>query len=118
MNFPWARALVVGAASGFLAGLLGIGGGVLKVPGLVLLVGMTQYIAAGTSTATNIASAAAAVIAFSANGSVDYLTALIVFAGASVGAWMGSHHLHRVPEHILAGVFSIVMVIAAVRMWF
>ncbi len=117
MKLSWPRIVAVGLASGFLAGLLGIGGGVLKVPGLVLFVGMDQYIAAGTSVATNVASGTAAVITFGANGSVDWWTAFLVFLGAAGGAWVGSHNLQRIPEHLLAAVFSVVMIIAAVRMF-
>ena len=113
----WAKAIAIGLASGFAAGLLGIGGGVIKVPGLVLILGMSQYMAAGTSVATNLLSAATAVVAFGSEGAVDWVTAAIVFAGGAAGAWLGAHYLERVPEHLLAGVFSAVMVIAAVRMF-
>jgi uncharacterized membrane protein YfcA len=111
------KALVVGIVAGFLSGLLGVGGGVIVVPGLVLLVGLDQYNAAATSGATIVLSASAALIAFSTNGSVQWGTAAIIFIGSAAGAWLGSHYLHKVPEHLLAGVFSVVMVIAAVRMW-
>ena len=111
------RALGIGIVAGFLSGLLGIGGGVIVVPGLVLLVGLDQYEASATSAATIVLSASAAVVSFGFNGSVDWATAALIFAGSAVGAWFGARHLERVPEHILAGVFSAVMVVAAVRMW-
>ena len=113
----WAKAIAIGLVSGFAAGLLGIGGGVVKVPGLVLILGMTQYLAAGTSVATNLLSAATAVIAFGSEGAVNWVTAAIVFAGGAAGAWLGAHYLERVPEYLLAGVFSVVLVISAVRMF-
>lgn len=113
----WPKALGVGVVAGFASGLLGIGGGVIVVPGLVLLLGMDQYNAAATSVATIVVSASAALIAFGTNGSVDWPTALVIFAGSASGAWLGAHYLNRVPEHLLAAVFSVVMVIAAVRMW-
>jgi uncharacterized membrane protein YfcA len=111
------KALAVGVVAGFLSGLLGVGGGVIVVPGLVLLVGLDQYSAAATSGATIVLSASAALISFTTNGSVQWGTAAIIFVGSAVGAWVGSHYLHKVPEHVLAGVFSVVMMIAAVRMW-
>ena len=117
MGIVWLKALAVGVVAGFASGLLGIGGGVIVVPGLVLLVGLDQYKATATSVATIVLSASAGLIAFSMNGSVDWLTAAIVFIGSASGAWIGAHYLERVPEHLLAGVFSVVMVIAAVRMW-
>lgn len=117
MGFPWVKALLVGAVAGFASGLLGIGGGVIVVPGLVLLVGLDQYLAAGTSGATIVLSATAAVVAFGTNGSVAWGTAGIIFVGSAVGAYLGAKYLHKVPEFALASVFSAVMVIAAVRMW-
>lgn len=113
----WPKALAVGIVAGFASGLLGIGGGVIVVPGLILLLGLDQYNAAGTSVATIVVSASAALIAFGTNGSVDWATAAIIFIGSATGAWLGAQYLHRVPEHLLAGVFSVVLVISAIRMW-
>jgi uncharacterized membrane protein YfcA len=118
VEFPWYKAALVGAVAGFMSGLLGIGGGVIVVPGLVLLVGLNQYSAAATSVATIVGSSAAALFAFSSNGSVDWSTAAIVFAGAAVGAWFGARWMDKIPEHWLAGTFALVLATAAVRMWF
>lgn len=118
MDFPWIKAALVGAVAGFLAGLLGIGGGVIVVPGLVLLVGLNQYSAAATSVATIVAFSAAALFTFSGHGDVNWVTAGVVFIGAATGAWAGARWMHRIPEHVLAGTFAAVMAVAAVRMWF
>lgn len=113
----WLKALAVGVVAGFASGLLGIGGGVIVVPGLVLLLGMDQYRASATSVATIVMSASAAAVAFATKGSIDWATAAIIFVGSATGAWLGAKYLDRVPEYLLASVFSVVMVIAAVRMW-
>ncbi len=118
MTFSWPRAAAVGIVAGFLSGLLGIGGGVIVVPGLVLLVGLDQYSAAATSVATIVFSASAALVAFGVGASVGWTTALIVFGGAAVGSWAGARYMHKVPEHVLAGVFALVLAVAAIRMWF
>lgn len=118
MRVKWMIGGLVGLAAGFMSGLLGVGGGVIKMPGLVLLVGLGHYIAAGVSTVTNVLSASAAAATFGTRGSIDFGTAGIVFIGASVGAYLGARHLEKVPEWLLAGTFSVVMVVAAVRMWF
>lgn len=117
VDFPWYKAAVVGAVAGFISGLLGIGGGVIVVPGLVLLVGLNQYSAAATSVATIVGSLAAALFAFSSEGTVDWTTAAIIFIGAAVGAWAGAKWMDRIPEHLLAGTFAAVMGVAAIRMW-
>ena len=41
--------LIIGLAAGFLSGLVGIGGGIIMVPALVLVLGFTQKQAQGTS---------------------------------------------------------------------
>lgn len=109
--------MAIGLVAGFASGLLGIGGGVIVVPGLVLLLRMDQYRAAATSVATIVVSASAALITFGANGSVDWATAVVIFVGSSAGAWLGAQYLDRVPEHLLAGVFSLMLFVSAVRMW-
>ena len=117
MSFSWAKAAIVGIVAGFLSGLLGIGGGVIVVPGLVLLVGLNQHAAAATSVATIVLSASAALFAFGTDGAVDWATAMIVFTGAAAGAWAGAHYMSRIPEHVLAGVFTVVLAVASIRMF-
>jgi uncharacterized membrane protein YfcA len=117
MGFSWFKALLVGLVAGFASGLLGIGGGVIVVPGLVLLVGLTQYTAAATSVVTIVMSASAAVIAFGINGNVDWLVAFLVFLGSGTGAWLGAKFQDRIPEFVLSGVFAVVLLGSAVRMW-
>ncbi|TDI51905.1 MAG: sulfite exporter TauE/SafE family protein [Acidobacteria bacterium] len=118
MQNHWTKAAMVGAAAGFLSGLLGIGGGVIVVPGLVLRVGLSQYSAAATSVATIVATSAAGLYAFSGNGVVNWSTAGVVFVGAAVGAYLGARLIDRVPEQWLAGTMATVMAIASIRMWF
>jgi uncharacterized membrane protein YfcA len=113
-----AKSTLLGTVAGYVAGLLGIGGGILKVPGFVLLLKYDHYRAAATSVATIVLSAAAALYTFSGDGSVQWSSAGVIFIGAAVGAWLGARYMDRVPEHLLAGTFSVVMAISAIRMWF
>lgn len=118
MHLLWIKAAFIGAVAGFLSGLLGIGGGVVVVPGLILLARLNQYKAAATSVATIVAASGAALFAFSREGDVHWFTAAIVFIGAATGAWVGARWMDRIPEHLLAGSFALVMGVAAIRMWF
>lgn len=117
MGFSWAKAAVVGVVAGTVSGLLGIGGGVIVVPGLVLLVGLNQYTAAATSVATITFLTSAGLAAFAYAGSVDWLTAAVIFSGSAIGAVIGTRVLDRIPEYVLAAVFSAVMFAASIRMW-
>lgn len=88
------------------------------MPGFVLLLKMDHYRAAATSVSTIVLSVGAALILFGGDGNVHWISAAYVFIGAAVGAWFGAKHMDRVPEHLLAGTFAVVMAIAAARMWF
>lgn len=110
------RAIVLGLAAGLIGGLFGIGGGVVVVPGLVLWLGFSQHKASGTSVATIIASAGAALIAFAGDGSVDWGAAMLITAGAVVGAAIGARILHLIPASVLTRAFSLLLIVVAVRM--
>ncbi len=109
-------AIPIGLVAGFASGLFGIGGGVIVVPALVLFLGFSQHRASGTSTATILASSAAALVVFSGEGEVDWRAAAYLLSGSAVGAWLGARNLSRVPDRWLSLAFSVVMVVAALRM--
>jgi uncharacterized membrane protein YfcA len=111
------KVVLVGLAAGFLSGLFGVGGGVLMVPALVLVVGMGQRLAHGTSLGAIVPIALAGVIGYAVAGEVDWAASLCLVAGAAVvGAPLGTHLLRVLPVRVLAGVFSVVLLVAAVRM--
>jgi hypothetical protein len=110
------RAIALGLAAGFVGGLFGIGGGVVVVPGLVLWFKFSPHNASGTSVATIIASAGAALASFAGTGSVDWRAAAFITCGAIVGAAIGARILDLIPAKTLTRAFSLLLVIAAVRM--
>jgi uncharacterized membrane protein YfcA len=112
------RAVALGLLAGVLAGLLGIGGGLVIIPGLVLWLGLTQHNASGTSLAAVVASAGAALISFGIDGAVDWRAAMMIAIGALAGVSVGARVLHRIPAKVLARAFSAVVIIAAIRMAF
>ncbi|GAA4781503.1 MULTISPECIES: sulfite exporter TauE/SafE family protein [Microbacterium] len=97
--------LVIGAFAGFLSGLFGVGGGTVIVPLLVLLVGFTQRFGTGTSSAAIIPTAVVGVISYAINGDVDWIAALLIAAGAVVGAQIGVRLLHVLSEPVLRWIF-------------
>lgn len=117
MQVHWLKAVIIGVVAGFLSGLLGIGGGVIIVPAFVLWLHIDQFSATATSVATIAVTAGAALITFGIGDSVDWPVALVVFVGSATGAWFGARFLDRIPEWMLAGGFTVVMTIAAVRMF-
>lgn len=132
MSFPWLliACLACGLASGFLAGLLGIGGGLVVVPALLLLlpfassvplgeIGVPQ-VAVATSLAAMIPTTVTALIAQQRRGAIDraWLARLAPGAclGALIGAWLMPHFDPRVVAAVFvayAGWFSLRMLCAA-----
>lgn len=97
--------------------MFGVGGGIIVVPALVLVFGLSQFQAAGTSSATIVAAAAAGLVAFAVDDQVDWTAALLVFVGSGTGAWLGARSMTRIPERALTTAFAVILAIAGVRMW-
>lgn len=108
--------LAIGFIAGVISGLFGVGGGVVVVPALVLLLGFTQHRASGTSTMAIVASSAAALAVFAGDGDVDWGAGAIVLSGSVFGAAFAARYLDKVPAVGLTRTFSVVLVIAAVRL--
>lgn len=116
MPVPPSKAVALGLVAGLVGGLFGVGGGIVVVPGLVLWLRFDQHNASGTSVATIVASAGAALISFSIDGSVDWRAAAFVAVGAIIGAAIGTRILHRIPAKVLTRAFSVLLIVAAARM--
>ncbi len=85
------KLLLVGCCIGVVSGMLGIGGGVLVIPALVLLFGFAQPRAVGTSLAMLLPPIGVfAVLRYWRAGSVDWSAALTLAAGFALGAFGGA----------------------------
>lgn len=95
----------IGLAAGLLSGLFGVGGGTVIVPLLVLILGFDQRLAAGTSLAAIVPTATVGVVSYAVHGSVAWIPALLLAAGAVVGAQIGTWLLPRTPLTVLRWAF-------------
>jgi hypothetical protein len=82
--------VLVGMVTGILAGFLGVGGGFVRVPALVYVVGASTHIAVGTDLVEIVISGAYGALRHSIEGNVDMMAVLFMIAGAMVGAQVGS----------------------------
>lgn len=114
---PFVPVLLIGVLAGFLAGLFGVGGGILIVPALVLVAGMDQRLAHGTSLASVLPIAAASLITYASHGNVDWPVGLWLSVGAVAGAVIGTRLLHVLPERTLAVLFIVMLVVSAIRLF-
>lgn len=112
-----AKIVLVGLGAGFLSGLFGVGGGILVVPALVMLLAMEQRRAHGTSLAAIVPIALAGVAGYALDGKVDWAASLFLVVGsAGLGAPLGTHLLHVLPQRALALVFALLLLATAARM--
>lgn len=108
----------IGLLSGYLSGLFGVGGGTVIVPLLVMLAAFGQKLASGTSSAAIIPTAAVGVISYAAHGDVDWVAALLLAAGAVVGAQLGTRLLHRLSEPVLRWIFVGFLIVVMISLFF
>jgi uncharacterized membrane protein YfcA len=113
----FAATIGIGLAAGLLSGLFGVGGGTVIVPLLVLLLHYDQRRAAGTSLAAIVPTASVGVISYAVSGSVAWIPALLLAAGAVVGAQIGSWLLARIPQNVLRWGFVAFLVVVIVMMF-
>ncbi len=110
-------ALSVGFVGGLISGLLGIGGGVVMVPGLVLVLGIAQRRAHATSLTAIVPIGAIGAVLYAADGgTLSPAFAALLAAGAVVGAPLGVRVLSGMPEGVLRAMFILVVAAAGVRM--
>jgi uncharacterized membrane protein YfcA len=82
--------VAVGIATGVLAGFFGVGGGFIRVPSLVYIVGATTHIAVGTDLLEIVVSGGYGALRQSMSGNVDFCAVLFMIVGAMFGAQFGS----------------------------
>jgi uncharacterized membrane protein YfcA len=115
----WWLFIVLGVCAGLVCGTLGLGGGVVFVPSLVLLWGFGQKSAQGTALAVMVPMTLLGALRYWKNPEVDMSLTIIllIILGALVGVLAGTELASRLPNHVLKKVFSIFLVIVAVRMF-
>jgi uncharacterized membrane protein YfcA len=109
-------AVLVGLASGAVSGVLGVGGGVLMVPGMVLLLAESQHVAEGTSLLVIVPTALVGAATHWRNRYVLLVPALLLGAGGVVGALAGSRLALSVPGRTLRIVFVAYLIVVGLRM--
>jgi uncharacterized membrane protein YfcA len=82
--------LGVGFITGLLAGMLGVGGGFVRMPMLVYMLGIPTHVAVGTDIFEIMFSASFGTITHAIKGNVDVLMALVMQTGATLGAQIGA----------------------------
>lgn len=111
----------IGVGAGILAGLFGVGGGMIIVPALIFLMGFSQISASGTSlVALLLPVGLGGVYAFYMAGKIDSTNikqGLLISVGMFIGSFIGAKIALGFPDQILKRAFAIFLVVVAVRLW-
>ena len=111
--------VVIGIISGFMAGMLGIGGAIIMIPALVFFLGLSQQTAQGTSLAVMLPPIGIiAAYNYYKAGQVNIKFALILAAAFIIGSYFGSKTAINIPQPVLKKIFGILLVLVAAKMLF
>jgi uncharacterized membrane protein YfcA len=111
--------LLLGLVAGIFSGLFGLGGGIIIIPAMVFLFGMSQHQAQGTTLALMVPPIGLlAAWAYYKQGFVDLKVAGFICLGFFVGGLLGAKFAVEIPEPILKKVFGVVMLGVSLKMIF
>ncbi len=106
--------IVVGLLTGTLAGLLGIGGGVIMVPAMVVILGMVPVVAKGTSVAVIVPTAIMGTIRNRKNANADIRVAAVVGGFGALSAVVGGTISDRMSDQVSNIMFAALLVFVAI----
>ncbi len=111
--------MLVGLLAGMLSSMVGIGGGVVIVPALVMIFGMSQKMAQGTSLALMLPPIGIlAVMNYYKQGYVDFKIAAVICITFIVGSYLGSKLVLGLDTAIVKKIFAVFMIIVALKYLF
>ncbi len=112
--------IVIGLAAGILSGFMGVGGGVVMIPLMMVLLGYDQHLAQGTSLAV-LAVPVTFIAAYTYHTSghpINWKYALIIALFFVVGGYLGSKFAVKIDQGILKKIFAGILVVTALKLFF
>ncbi|HEY4324719.1 MAG TPA: sulfite exporter TauE/SafE family protein [Mucilaginibacter sp.] len=111
--------IIIGLMAGFLGGMVGLGGGIILIPALVIFLAMDQRMAQGTSIAIMLPPIGLfAVFNYYKAGYVNVKYALVIAVVFMIGGYLGSKLALNIPASMLKKIFALLLVIVAAKMIF
>ncbi len=112
--------IIIGLLAGILSGFMGVGGGVIMIPLMILFLGYDQHQAQGLSLAV-LAVPVTFVAAYTyhkAGHVIDWKYALVIAIFFVVGGYLGSKIAVSINQQMLKKIFALILVVAAVKLFF
>jgi len=103
--------LILFLFTGFLAGLMGVGGGFIILPSLIYLIGCPTLIAVGTSQLSLGLTAAFGTFSYALNGRVDVLASIYLFLGSAVGTQLGVNAVKYIKGYGIRLLFAVMIIL-------
>ena len=112
--------LVIGLVAGILSGFMGVGGGVVMIPLMLLFLGYDQHEAQGLSLAVlAVPVTFVAAYTYHTNGhAINWKYALIIAVCFVVGGYIGSKFAVKIDQGLLKKIFAVILVVAAIKLFF
>lgn len=111
--------LLVGLVAGILSGLVGVGGGIIMVPALVLFLGFTQKQAQGTSLGIMLLPIGIlAVIQYYKQGYINFNSVFIISSAFVIGGFLGSKLALNLSDDKMKKVFALILLLISIKMLF
>ena len=109
--------ILLGLITGIFSGLIGIGGAIIIIPSLVLLFGLSQHTAQGTTLALMVPPIGLlAAWTYYKAGFVDLKIAALICAGFFFGGLIGARFATEISEQLLRKIFGLVLLFTSIRM--
>jgi len=111
--------IVIGLLAGILSGLVGVGGGILMIPLLIMFLGLTQHQAQGTALFAMLPPIGIlAAMNYYKEGFVKWEYAVVMALTFVVGGYFGSKLSISLPAQTVRRVFGVIMLIGAIKLIF
>ena len=111
--------IIIGLVAGTLGGMVGLGGGIILIPALILIMKLDQQTAQGTSIAVMLPPIGLfAVYNYYKAGYVNMKYAFVIAMAFMVGGYFGSSLALKLSPDVMRKVFSVVLLVIAIKMFF
>ena len=109
--------IVIGLLAGILSGLVGVGGGIIMIPLLIILLGLTQHQAQGTALFAMLPPIGIlAAINYYKQGFVKWEYAAVIAFTFVIGGYFGSKFSLSLPPQTVRRVFGVIMLLGAIKL--
>jgi uncharacterized protein len=114
---PLLARILTGGAAGLLAGLFGVGGGVIMVPLQILLLAETIKVAIQTSLGVIIITAISATLGHYLSGNILFIEGIVLGIGGLIGAQISTRFLPKLPDPVVSFAFTTFLAIMSIYMF-